>query len=58
LRHWAIQRALNRWNWTAGSESDILSHMLEAVRQYDRQAQLQPLLAESVEMNSANGLDN
>lgn len=45
--------ALNSWNWTAGSESDILSHMQESLMQYDRQAKLQPLLAESVEMNSA-----
>ena len=45
--------ALNSWNWTAGSESDILSHMQESLMQYDRQAKLQPLLAESVEMNNA-----
>ena len=45
--------ALNSWNWTAGSESDILSHVQESLMQYDRQAKLQPLLAESVEMNNA-----
>jgi ABC-type transport system substrate-binding protein len=45
--------ALNSWNWTAGSESDILSHIQESLMQYDRQAKLQPLLAERVEMNSA-----
>jgi peptide/nickel transport system substrate-binding protein len=44
--------ALNSWNWTAASEADILSHIQESLMQYDRQAQLQPLLAESVEMNS------
>jgi peptide/nickel transport system substrate-binding protein len=44
--------ALDSWNWTAGSEQDILSHMLESLMQYDRQAKLHPLLAESLEMKS------
>jgi ABC-type transport system substrate-binding protein len=45
--------ALNSCKWTAGSGSDILSHIQESLMQYDRQAKLQPLLAERVEMNSA-----
>jgi peptide/nickel transport system substrate-binding protein len=44
--------ALSSWNWTAGSEQDILSHVQESLMQYDRQAKLHPLLAESLEMKS------
>ena len=44
--------ALDGWNWTATSEQDILAHMQESLMQYDREAKLQPLLAESLTMRS------
>src|SRR5688572_27754721 len=44
--------ALDSWNWSATSEQDIMSHMLEPLVQYDRQAKLRPMLAESLEMKS------
>jgi peptide/nickel transport system substrate-binding protein len=45
-------QALDGWNWTATSEQDILAHVQESLLQYDREARLQPLLAESLEMQS------
>jgi peptide/nickel transport system substrate-binding protein len=44
--------ALDGWNWAATSEQDILGHIQETLLEYDRQAKLQPVLAESVEMKS------
>jgi peptide/nickel transport system substrate-binding protein len=44
--------ALDGWNWAATSEQDMLGHMQETLLEYDRQAKLQPLLAESLEMKS------
>jgi peptide/nickel transport system substrate-binding protein len=44
--------ALDGWNWAATSEQDILGHIQETLLEYDRQAKLHPLLAESVEMKS------
>ncbi|MGE3539211.1 MAG: ABC transporter substrate-binding protein [Candidatus Tectimicrobiota bacterium] len=44
--------ALDGWNWTATSEQDILAHIQESLMRYDREAKLQPLLAESLEMRS------
>src|SRR5262245_49999341 len=44
--------ALDGWNWTATSEQDILAHVQKSLLQYDREARLQPLLAESLEMQS------
>ncbi len=44
--------ALDGWNWAATSEQDMLGHIQETLLEYDRQAKLHPILAESVEMNS------
>jgi peptide/nickel transport system substrate-binding protein len=44
--------ALDGWNWAATSEQDILAHMQETLLEYDRQAKIHPLLAESVEMKT------
>jgi peptide/nickel transport system substrate-binding protein len=44
--------ALDGWNWAATSEQDILGHIQETLLEYDRQAKLHPVLAESVEMKS------
>jgi peptide/nickel transport system substrate-binding protein len=44
--------ALDGWNWAATSEQDILAHIQETLLEYDRQARIHPLLAESVEMKT------
>lgn len=44
--------ALDGWNWGGTSDQDILLHMQESLVEYDRQANLQLLLAESIDMKS------
>ena len=44
--------ALDGWNWGGTSDQDILLHVQETLVEYDRQANLNLLLAESIEMKS------